>query len=129
MRKYIDDENLSAHLRRNASEMVSNYNKIKNSFNLECGIIKLAQNLFFIHMGGEPCCEVKFNLMPLFNQSNVIFTGYTDACAYIVPDSMILEGGYEVRSFLEYKHKGRILSGIDSLLYNAFSDAKTKFLL
>ncbi|MBN1622892.1 MAG: hypothetical protein JW903_00870 [Clostridia bacterium] len=117
------DEALSAHLRRNALAMVSNYEAIDRAFTLTCGIIKLSEKLFIVHMGGEPCCEVKFNLMNIFRDCDVIFAGYTDGCSYIVTDRMISEGGYEVECFLEYLHKGRIKPGIDKLIMDSFESA------
>jgi len=119
----ITNETLSAHLRRNAVELVRDYNSIKTSFELKCGIIQISEDLLILHMGGEPCCDVRFNLSTLFKGKNIIFAGYTDGCAYIVPDYMIDEDGYEVSCFLEYKHKGRILHGIDKLIFNSFKTA------
>ena len=115
--------NLSGHLRRNAEHIYTNYDFIKESFTLHCGIIKLSDNLVIVHMGGEPVCGVKFEIEKPLAGYDVIFTGYTDACAYIVTDSMIDEDGYEVRCFLEYMHKGRIKKGIDHLLTTAFTSA------
>ena len=115
--------NLSGHLRRNAESIYTNYDSIKESFTLHCGIIKLSDNLVIAHMGGEPVCGVKFEIEKSLIGYDVIFTGYTDVCAYIVTDSMIDEDGYEVQCFLEYMHKGRIKKGIDSILTTAFSNA------
>ncbi len=116
----------SAHLRRNAKFIYNNYDSISNSFTLQCGLIKLSDNLIIAHMGGEPVCEVKFLLEKVLIDFNVIFAGYTDACSYIVIDSMIEEGGYEVNCFLEYMHKGRIKKGIDKILISAFKEASTE---
>lgn len=118
--------NLSGHLRRNAEYIYKNYNSIKNSFALHCGIIKLSDNLVIAHMGGEPVCGVKFEIEKVFTGYDLIFAGYTDACSYIITDSMIDEDGYEVRCFLEYMHKGRIKKGIDHLLTTAFTNAFKK---
>ena len=117
--KCISDEGISNHLRRNARFIHENFNSIKTSFTLECGIIKLSENLLIIHMGGEPVCEIKFKIAEALSGNDIIFAGYTDACAYIVTDGMIDEDGYEVRCFLEYMHKGRIKKGLsfDSLFF------------
>ena len=117
---------LSAHLRQNADYIYRNYDSIKNSFTLQCGLIKLSDNLVIAHMGGEPVCQVKFLLEKVLLEFNVIFAGYTDACSYIVIDSMIDEDGYEVQCFLEYMHKGRIKKGIDKILISAFREAIKK---
>ncbi len=119
----ISNKNLSDHLKRNAEYMYVNYESISESFTLECGLIKLSDNLVLAHMGGEPVCGVKFEVEKALGNYNVIFAGYTDACAYIVTDSMIDEDGYEVRCFLEYMHKGRIKKGIDSIITSAFKEA------
>lgn len=119
----IENEGLSAHLRRNATEMVYRYDSLGNSFTLECGLIRLGVDLFVVHMGGEPCCEVKFNIMDIFENKSLIFAGYTDASAYIVTDGMLEKGGYEVGCFLEYMHKGRIKPGIDSIIRKGYADA------
>lgn len=121
--KAISDENLSNHLRRNAEYVYNNYENMKNSFTLHCGIIKLSETMLIIHMGGEPVCEVKFALEKLFNGYDIIFAGYTDGCAYIVTDKIIEEGGYEIRCFLEYIHKGKLSSGINKLIISAFKNA------
>ncbi|HPJ21400.1 MAG TPA: hypothetical protein PLP30_05875 [Clostridia bacterium] len=118
-----NDISLSAHLRRNAVTMVSDYDGIEDAFTLNLGIMKLSSDLVILHMGGEPCCEVKFNLMDIFKGFHVIFAGYTDGCSYIVTDELIAKGGYEVNCFLEYMHKGRIKSGIDKILHDACSEA------
>ena len=117
------NDTISAHLRRNADYMYRNYDSISNSFTLQCGLIKLSNNLVIAHMGGEPVCQVKFLLEKVLLEFNVIFAGYTDACSYIVIDSMIAEDGYEVQCFLEYMHKGRIKKGIDKILISAFKEA------
>jgi len=122
-KKAIKDKNLSAHLRRNAEFIVKNYSKIKNSFTLECGLIKFSDNLMMAHMGGEPVCEVKFNIEKILNDYKLIFAGYTDACSYIVTDEMIEQGGYEVSCYLEYMHKGKIKKGINNLIASTFEHA------
>ncbi|MDX1357961.1 MAG: hypothetical protein R3232_03935 [Clostridia bacterium] len=124
----MTNDNISGHLRRNAEYVYNNYDSINNSFSLECGIIKISDELLIAHMGGEPVCEVKFMIEKILAGYDVIFAGYTDACAYIVTDKMIDEDGYEVRCFLEYMHKGRISLGINSLLSKGFQSAIRKII-
>lgn len=125
-KKCINNENLSDHLRRNSKYIFDNFSSLKNSFALECGLIKLSNDLIIVHMGGEPVCEVKFNIVKMLRNYNIIFAGYTDACAYIVTDKMLDEGGYEADCFLEYMHKGPIKKGIDNLILTSFESAFTQ---
>jgi hypothetical protein len=122
----ITNDNISGHLRRNAEHVYNNYDSINNSFSLECGIIKLSDELLIAHMGGEPVCEVKFMIEKIIAGRDLIFAGYTDACAYIVTDKMLIEDGYEVRCFLEYMHKGRISKGVDEIITSGFKKALSK---
>ncbi|MBN2558615.1 MAG: hypothetical protein JXB33_07685 [Clostridia bacterium] len=122
----INNPSLSEHLKRNAKFIFTNYASIKPSFSLECGIIRLAGDLVVAHMGGEPCCEIKFMVEKALSGLNVFFAGYTDSCAYIVTDRMIDEGGYEVRCFIEYLHKGRIRKGIDEIIDTGFREAAAR---
>ena len=69
----------------------------------------------------QPC--IKFHIEKVLCDYNIIFAGYTDACAYIVTDEMLDESGYEVNCFLEYMHKGPIKKGIDNLILTAFESA------
>lgn len=118
-----NNKQLSAHLRRNSKYMLDNFSILEDRFFLECGLIKLGQNFIIAHMGGEPVCEVKFNISDLLSDYKILFAGYTDACAYIVTDKMLDEGGYEVDCFLEYMHKGPIKKGIDNLILTAYKSA------
>ncbi|MFO7612162.1 MAG: hypothetical protein R6W99_06745 [Clostridia bacterium] len=122
----INNTSLSEHLKRNAKFIFTNYSSIKPSFSLACGIIRLAGSLVIAHMGGEPCCEIKFAIEEVLSEFNVMFAGYTDSCAYIVTDRMIDEGGYEVRCFIEYLHKGRIKKGIDEIINTGFREAAVR---
>lgn len=119
----INDNKLSAHLRRNSKYLFDNFSLLKDQFTLECGLIKLGKDLIIAHMGGEPVCEVKFNIENLLCDYKIIFAGYSDACGYIVTDKMLDEGGYEVNCFLEYIHKGPIKKGVDSLILSSFKNA------
>lgn len=119
----IYSDKLSNHLKRNAKNIYDAYDSTAPSFLLACGIIKLADNLLLVHMGGEPCCEIKFAIEKSLTGYNIIFAGYTDACSYIITDAMIDEGGYEADCFIEYMHKGPLKLGIDKIIAAGYAKA------
>ena len=81
------------------------------------------EDLFIATMGGEPCYNVKKIVQQVFDGKDLCFVGYTDACAYIVDDVMIEEGGYEPTSSLEYGLKGNFKPGISQKLREGFENA------
>ena len=86
-----------------------------------CQVIRFDEDLFIVTMGGEPCYNVKKLVRELFANKDLCFIGYTDACAYIVDDEMIREGGYEPTSSLEYGLKGNFKIGISQAISDGFA--------
>ena len=68
--------------------------------------------------------NVKKIVREVFADKALCFIGYTDACAYIVDDVMISEGGYEPTSSLEYGLKGNFKPGISQKLREGFENAR-----
>ncbi len=96
------------------------YEKLKDQLMLCCQIIRMDEQLFIATMGGEPCYNVKKLVREVFDGKDLCFIGYTDACAYIVDDEMIHEGGYEPTSSLEYGLKGNFKLGITQKIKEGF---------
>lgn len=85
------------------------------------GIARISEGLYVAFMGGEPCYEVKLTLEPLFPGKQLLFIGYTDACAYLPSDKLNAEGGYEASgSTIEYGLKGPFKPGIDATMKESF---------
>lgn len=59
----------------------------------------------------------------LVEKGKLCFIGYTDACAYVVSDGMLDEGGYEPNAFLEYCLIGPFEKGLDEKYRNSFQDS------
>lgn len=113
-------------LDRNAIRILENYDTMESTVTLHGGILKLSSDLCIAHTGGEPCYEVEEIVTKALENIKVIFSGYSDAIAYIPTDKLIPEGGYEVDSFLEYGNKGPFKIGIDQKVYDAFNSGKKK---
>ena len=96
-------------LDRNAIRILENYDTMESTVTLHGGILKLSSDLCIAHTGGEPCYEVEEIVTKALENIKVIFSGYSDAIAYIPTDKLIPEGGYEVDSFLEYGNKVALL--------------------
>jgi hypothetical protein len=113
-------------LDHNAKKILENYDAMENKLMLYAGILKLSSELCIAHMGGEPCFEVEEIVQRSLGGKKVIFSGYSDAVAYIPTDKLIPEGGYEVDSFLEYGFKGQFKIGVDHKIFEAFRDGGEK---
>lgn len=112
-------------LRNNARKILDNYDTMENKIVLKGGILRLSEDLCIAHMGGEPCFEAKELVRKAMGDDvKVIFTGYSDAIAYIPTDSLIGEGGYEVDSFLEYGFKGPFKVGIDGKISHYYREGR-----
>lgn len=105
-----------------ARHVLARYDSLPNALDLHCGIIRLSDDLYIAHMGGEPCYEVKQVIAPLFGDKTMLLFGYTDATAYIVDDAMLADGGYEPTSALEYANKGNFKPGLDEKYRAAFRE-------
>jgi len=55
-----------------------------------------------------------------------MFIGYTDACAYLVDDVLLEEGGYEPEAYLEYRLIGPLKKGVTALYTQGFAEARKK---
>ena len=61
------------------------------------GLVRLAQNQWIVHSGGEPCIEWRGKISDWLSPLNVVTFGYTqEAKAYLPTESLLPEGGYEV---------------------------------
>ncbi len=99
------------------------YAKLSDSLLLRGAVIKLSDDLYVATLGGEPCFGVKNAVKKAFGEKNVFFIGYTDACAYIVDDRVLAEGGYEPTCHLEYCLKGPFKPFLDEKYTSAFETA------
>ena len=111
---------------KNNSEYISDgrYDELPEELPLHCQLIRLSDRHYIAAMGGEPCFGVKRAVLEALEGCRVIFVGYTDACAYLVDDTVLAEGGYEPESFLEYRLKGPLKPGVTALYTEAFADAR-----
>lgn len=99
------------------------YEKLADTLQLRASVIRLSDNFYIATMGGEPCFGVKKAALKPFGEKDVCFIGYTDACAYIVDDRVLSEGGYEPTCHLEYCLKGPFKPGLDAKYTEAFEKA------
>jgi hypothetical protein len=100
------------------------YDTLEDSLFLHCQTIRLTEKLYLATVGGEPCFGVKKAVKKAFPEgSDVCFIGYTDACAYIVDDRVLAEGGYEPTCHLEYCLKGPFKPGLDVRYEAAFAES------
>ncbi len=90
------------------------YACLPNSLALHCQTIRLTDTLYIAAVGGEPCFGVQRAIKKAFGEKDLLFIGYTDACAYIVDDRILAEGGYEAECHLEYGLKGPFKPGVDA---------------
>jgi len=98
------------------------YGSLADSLPLHCQTIRLSDQLYLATVGGEPCFGVKNAIKKAFPEGkDICFIGYTDACAYIVDDRVLSEGGYEPTCHLEYCLKGPFQPGLDKRYEDAFA--------
>lgn len=61
------------------------------------GLVRLAENQWIVHCGGEPCIEWRAKMAQWLAPLNVVTWGYSqEARSYLPTESMLPEGGYEV---------------------------------
>lgn len=100
------------------------YDALADSLPLHCQIVRLTDKLYLVTVGGEPCFGVKNAVKKAFPEDkDICFMGYTDACAYIVDDRVLAEGGYEPTCHLEYCLKGPFQPGLDERYIQGFSES------
>lgn len=99
------------------------YEKLCDTLDLHCGIIKLTDKLCIANVGGEPCYGIKTAARDALRGYDVSFIGYTDDCAYIVDDKILSEGGYEPECHLEYGLIGPFKQGITKAIFDGFSES------
>lgn len=97
------------------------YASLADSLPLHCQTIRITDQLYIATVGGEPCFGVKKAIKKAFPDKDLLFIGYTDACAYIVDDRVLAEGGYEPTCHLEYCLKGPFMPGLDKRYTDSFS--------
>jgi neutral ceramidase len=118
------DETIPKHRREfyaNAAQQVlATYDRHPDEVSLHAGIIRLSPDLYIAHMGGETCYEVKEVVARAFDNKEMLLFGYGDSIAYIVDDSMLADGGYEVDETVEYGLKGRFKPGLNQRFYEAY---------
>lgn len=121
-------ENSPAGPERNHAYNIVNggYNKLRDSLPLRCQTVKVSDDLYIAAMGGEPCYRVKCAVREAFSDKDFCFIGYTDACAYIVDDLVLSEGGYEPNSHLEYGLKGPFKPGLNKAYTDAFKASRER---
>ena len=97
------------------------YDSLADSLFLHCQTVRLTSTFYLATTGGEPCFGVKNAIKKAFPEdTDVCFIGYTDACAYIVDDRVLAEGGYEPTCHLEYCLKGPFKPGLDKRYEEGF---------
>ena len=100
------------------------YDGLSESLMLHGQLIRLCDDLWVATVGGEPCYGVKKAVLQALPGKQVLFIGYTDACAYLVDDAVLEEGGYEPDSFVEYRLKGPLKKGVTALYTQGFLAAR-----
>ena len=61
------------------------------------GLIRLADNQWIVHSGGEPCVEWRAKISEWLSPLKIVTFGYSqEAKSYLPTESMLPEGGYEV---------------------------------
>lgn len=110
--------------KRNAQAIVDGgYAHLSHTLTLHCQILQLTKDFYIASMGGEPCYGVKKAVLAAFTDCDVMFVGYTDACAYLVDDVLLEEGGYEPQCHLEYGLIGPLKPGVTRQYTEQFSAA------
>lgn len=96
------------------------YDTMPKSLPLHCQTLRISKDLYLATVGGEPCFPVKQMVQTVFEGLDLCFVGYTDACAYVVDDTMLEEGGYEPNAHLEYGLIGPFVKGLDEKYIQGF---------
>jgi hypothetical protein len=60
------------------------------------GLVRIADNQWIVHSGGEPCVEWRAKMNEWLAPLNIVTWGYAEAKSYLPTESMLPEGGYEV---------------------------------
>ena len=61
------------------------------------GLIRLADNQWIVHSGGEPCVEWRAKMSAWLSPLNIVTWGYSqESKSYLPTESLLPEGGYEV---------------------------------
>ena len=112
------------HANKTNAEWIVNggYESLPDSLILHCQLLRFG-NLYMAAMGGEPCYGIKKAVAEVLAGADLCFIGYTDACAYIVDDKVLAEGGYEAECHLEYGLKGPFRPGITQRITEGFEKA------
>lgn len=118
----------AVHPEANNAAFIANggYETLKNFLPVHCQIIRLSDSLYIAAIGGEPCYGVKKAIVSAFEGKDVFFIGYTDACAYLVDDFVLDEGGYEPTCHLEYCLIGPFKPGLDEKYTSCFNKSFNK---
>jgi len=121
-------ENAEPGIFKNNTQYIINggYEEMPHSLTLHCQIIRLSEDYYIATVGGEPCYGVKQAIVAAFGGKQVMFIGYTDACAYLVDDVLLEEGGYEPEAYLEYRLIGPLKKGVTALYTQGFAEARKK---
>ncbi len=98
------------------------------------GLVRLADNQWIVHSGGEPVVEWRAKISEWLAPRNLVTFGYAEAKSYLPTEALLPEGGYEVLDSNEARAAtpAPFAPGIEkaireSLLRQlAFIEAKTK---
>jgi hypothetical protein len=60
------------------------------------GLVRLADNQWVVHSGGEPVIEWRVKISEWLRPRNIVTFGYTEAKSYLPTEVLLPEGGYEV---------------------------------
>ncbi len=124
MPKSIFEERLAkgqGYLKKRLEKVIKDYDVIEDFATIHCGIVKLADALYILYMGGEIVYEIKLLLQQSFSPAEIIFLGYHEALTYIPDDKIIEEGGYEgFDAPTNAGYRGPFKKGINDVISNAF---------
>lgn len=100
--------------------ILKNYDIMKTYVPLTTGMLRLTNDIYFCHMGGETGMEIKKLLLDLLPQIKMVYVGYTDSMPYIPTNQMISEGGYEAECFTEFEQLGPFKPKVDQKIIASF---------
>ena len=60
------------------------------------GLVRLAENEWIVHSGGEPVVEWRGKISQWLAPRNIVTFGYAEAKSYLPTEALLAEGGYEV---------------------------------